>query len=292
MGRSVARLLASKGANVLLVARGVEKLKDAVGYVSVKPSGAPVGHWFWNLIHSAGSCKTRNAEISLYQCRPQKSFWRDAHNRRSHNMEWRQTTWYSVELCRCIYSRPLHWDASWNLPRSNGHQLYGQCVHRPCSSSILACSRSRNKHGLAFPWTSSYRLHVIDRSVLSPCRLLSLYVSQNGPTFSIGHPFPRAPTILFNPYAHQNPYRLSRHHPHSGLWGREQNQAWCDLETWGVGQWADARRGSDRECERPGERGRTSDDKWDPRLPHESGNVRFQQEKWVGHCRHNGKLDS
>ena len=35
MGRSVARLLASKGADVLLVARGVENLKDAVGYVSV-----------------------------------------------------------------------------------------------------------------------------------------------------------------------------------------------------------------------------------------------------------------
>ncbi len=36
MGRSVARLLASKGANVLIIARGIEKLKDTVEYISVR----------------------------------------------------------------------------------------------------------------------------------------------------------------------------------------------------------------------------------------------------------------
>lgn len=36
MGRSVSRILASKGANVLIVARGVEKLKDTVQYISVR----------------------------------------------------------------------------------------------------------------------------------------------------------------------------------------------------------------------------------------------------------------
>jgi len=36
MGRSVARLLASKGASVLIVARGIEKLKDTVEYISVR----------------------------------------------------------------------------------------------------------------------------------------------------------------------------------------------------------------------------------------------------------------
>ena len=35
MGRSVARLLASKGANVLIVARGVDKLKETVEYITV-----------------------------------------------------------------------------------------------------------------------------------------------------------------------------------------------------------------------------------------------------------------
>ena len=34
MGRGVARLLAQKGANVILVARNVDKLKAAVAYIS------------------------------------------------------------------------------------------------------------------------------------------------------------------------------------------------------------------------------------------------------------------
>ena len=36
MGRSVGRLLAEKGANVMIVARDPEKLKEALEYISVR----------------------------------------------------------------------------------------------------------------------------------------------------------------------------------------------------------------------------------------------------------------
>jgi hypothetical protein len=39
MGRSVARLLAERGANVVIVARNVDKLKSAVAYISVCENG-------------------------------------------------------------------------------------------------------------------------------------------------------------------------------------------------------------------------------------------------------------
>lgn len=35
MGRSVARMLAQKGSNIIIVARNVDKLKEAVRYISV-----------------------------------------------------------------------------------------------------------------------------------------------------------------------------------------------------------------------------------------------------------------
>lgn len=37
MGKSVGRLLASKGANVVIVARNVDKLQEAIAYISVSP---------------------------------------------------------------------------------------------------------------------------------------------------------------------------------------------------------------------------------------------------------------
>ena len=40
MGKAVGRLLAEKGANVIIVARNVEKLEDALKYISVCPRKA------------------------------------------------------------------------------------------------------------------------------------------------------------------------------------------------------------------------------------------------------------
>lgn len=39
MGKAVGRLLAEKGANVIIVARNVEKLEEALKYISVCPKG-------------------------------------------------------------------------------------------------------------------------------------------------------------------------------------------------------------------------------------------------------------
>ena len=36
MGKSVARILAKKGANVVIVARNIKKLEDAVEFIKVK----------------------------------------------------------------------------------------------------------------------------------------------------------------------------------------------------------------------------------------------------------------
>ena len=63
MGRSVSRILASKGANVLIVARGVEKLKDTVAYISVITM---TDVWKLLLTIAADSCYTSFAEISLH----------------------------------------------------------------------------------------------------------------------------------------------------------------------------------------------------------------------------------
>lgn len=37
MGKAVGKLLAEKGANVIIIARNVEKLEDALKYISVCP---------------------------------------------------------------------------------------------------------------------------------------------------------------------------------------------------------------------------------------------------------------
>ena len=37
MGRSVARLLAQKGANVVITARNVQRLEEALGHIVVRP---------------------------------------------------------------------------------------------------------------------------------------------------------------------------------------------------------------------------------------------------------------
>jgi short-subunit dehydrogenase len=42
MGRSVARQLAGKGANIIIVARNIERLQEAVAYISVRASASLV----------------------------------------------------------------------------------------------------------------------------------------------------------------------------------------------------------------------------------------------------------
>ena len=44
MGRALGRLLAQKGANVVIVARDQEKLARAIEYISVRPTLAPGNH--------------------------------------------------------------------------------------------------------------------------------------------------------------------------------------------------------------------------------------------------------
>ena len=41
MGRSVARMLAQKGANIIIVARNVDKLKEAIQFIQVWHSTRP-----------------------------------------------------------------------------------------------------------------------------------------------------------------------------------------------------------------------------------------------------------
>jgi NAD(P)-dependent dehydrogenase (short-subunit alcohol dehydrogenase family) len=82
MGLSVAKLLARKGASVVIVARSVEKLKVALTEISVSLLlqfiGLPI-HKHQKLIEKplatlVLSCQSPNSALPLHQCRPEVPF--------------------------------------------------------------------------------------------------------------------------------------------------------------------------------------------------------------------------
>lgn len=68
MGKAVACQLAAKGANVVLVARTVKKLQDALD--DVKVNRYVCMHYARRCLPSLGvGCESEQAKVPLYQCR-------------------------------------------------------------------------------------------------------------------------------------------------------------------------------------------------------------------------------
>lgn len=86
MGKAVGRLLAEKGANVIIVARNVEKLKDALKYISVCTRKHCISNY--SLISGQGTrFKTLLPALPLHQRRPDRSYRSGAHSFRNNRME-------------------------------------------------------------------------------------------------------------------------------------------------------------------------------------------------------------
>lgn len=107
MGKAVGRLLAEKGANVIIVARNVEKLKDALKYISVCPRKQPISKS--SLIQRQGTrFKILIPALPLHQRRPDRPYRSGAHHFRNNGMEQYPASRHILVLCRIRSSRPLH----------------------------------------------------------------------------------------------------------------------------------------------------------------------------------------
>ena len=87
MGKALARLLASKGANVIIVARGVERLEAALKEISVHPPYPKTADMDMLIPQSGVHSELRQPTLSLPQRRPYVTHRSIAGPQRSHGME-------------------------------------------------------------------------------------------------------------------------------------------------------------------------------------------------------------
>ena len=107
MGKAVGRLLAEKGANVIIVARNVAKLEEALKYISVCPRYSCVGKK-WLKSGKGARFKTLIAALSLHQCRLDRFYRSGAHSFRNDGMERKPTPRRNLVLRRLLSPRTLY----------------------------------------------------------------------------------------------------------------------------------------------------------------------------------------
>lgn len=151
MGRGVAKLLASKGANVIVVARDQKKLDDAIAYISVllliqlSPKTIP-------------NTTTGRRQISLnptlpcHQRGPLFRLRKRTYPSRSNSMEQWPIPRHSMGLRRSLKTSTLPRHASGNTPHAHGSKLLVNMLLSAHRSQILASTFHLSNEGLVRKW--------------------------------------------------------------------------------------------------------------------------------------------
>lgn len=105
MGRSVAKLLASKGANVLIVARGLPSLEETIEMISVYVPPRLPPHYLTPHIESSHPLVST---LPLYQRRPHVFHRSRPRPLRSHSVERQPAPRHSLVLRRYLALKPLY----------------------------------------------------------------------------------------------------------------------------------------------------------------------------------------
>jgi len=124
MGKSVAKQLAAKGANIIIVSRNVDKLKEALEQIKVRAACVFHPTSMLTASHHAGrGSKPLSSTIPIHQCRPLRPGRCCARRRRSLGLEqWPRSG------CRMVHRRrvippALPRDAESDHAAADGHQL-------------------------------------------------------------------------------------------------------------------------------------------------------------------------
>lgn len=137
MGRSVAKLLAAKGANVLIVARGIPNLEETVEIISVNILPC---FPFMSLNYCTESSDSPLSALSLHQRRSYVAHRSRPSSFRGREMEQQPAPRHSLVLRRYFPSRPLHRVRPRHPSRTDGQQLFLQRLYSAHYSPELALS--------------------------------------------------------------------------------------------------------------------------------------------------------
>lgn len=184
MGRGLGKLLARKGANVVIVARNEQKLADALKYLSVcnlhisRQLLLPLTH------PSVFSQEPTNSALPLHKRRPYQSRGEHAHHCRDYGVEQRQPSGHRMGQRRICPPGLVHRHTARGAQSADGHRLLGRYL--PCSrnAEVVAktidpqtqrCDGQRSK-------AKTLPHHFIRHLLRWPRRLLSLRTRKSRPT--------------------------------------------------------------------------------------------------------------
>ena len=137
MGRSVAKLLATKGANVLIVARGIPNLEETVEMISVN---IPPCFPSMSLNYGIEGSDSPLSALSLHQRRSYVGHGSRPGSFRGHEMEQQPAPRHSLVLRRYFPSQPLHRDRTRHPSPTDGQQLFLKRQYSAHYSPELALS--------------------------------------------------------------------------------------------------------------------------------------------------------
>ena len=137
LGLNVTRQLAAKGANVIIVARNVDKLRQGIDFVSVTPFLLPdldvrprVSSTDSHVLERRPLA--REAALPLHQCRCDQGFGMRSRGSRIHLVEWRRASRHRLVLQRECASISIHRHADRAVPDHAGQQLRLLRIHGTC----------------------------------------------------------------------------------------------------------------------------------------------------------------
>lgn len=128
MGRSVARQLAEKGASIIIVARNVDRLREAVTYISVRAAFTITSNQA-ETQHPERRPGFPNPAIPLYQRRSHLPLRVRPRHLRSYCLEQWSPSRYRLVLRRQLIPDTLHRHASHRVAEPNGLQLLHLRLH-------------------------------------------------------------------------------------------------------------------------------------------------------------------
>lgn len=215
MGRALAKMLAQRGANVVIVARRKDKLDETIGYIQVVTL-PPSAHISFLMPYTETRSKARPT-LPGHQRRRDLRRRKCPHRVRDHGLEQQHPTRHYLGQCRRLSPRPLRRLLNRHPTRPIRHQLLERRLPSPTSPEALAPTR----HPYNLQATQTLHHDIQQCSLRRRRRLCHLRPRKSRSPLpsrlpAHGSPNVQRSTTFFSPqhptHRSRNPHRMPRHH--------------------------------------------------------------------------------
>ena len=138
MGKSVAKQLARKGANIIIVARNISRLEEALVEIKVKISC--LQHATSTDYLPGFSSEPLYPTLPIYQCRHFRTRWVCPSRRRSHCLERGSRSRHRLVYCWRLIPKAFHRDSNVEDAATDGYKLLVLRRNGARNTTRVACS--------------------------------------------------------------------------------------------------------------------------------------------------------